>query len=122
MRNTVRIHTVCLILVLCLSACASSNRVEPIAPLYQAALAGTYDSTQTKSDVFELAMSTNSPGQAIELWQKYLSNSAQQELGDGYEAIRENVAKFELARLYYLTGQVAAADVLMLELDPLQLR
>lgn|GEM_PF-2577702 len=57
-------------------------------------------------------------------WRTFLARYAgpDRELEDGFDALRINVAKYELMRVYYLLGKAKEGDQLLEQLDPLKLR
>lgn len=70
----------------------------------------------------DLAWARSASGitEAAARWEQFLVNW-DNEVEDGYIQIRLDIAKLELARVYYLLGRREEGDRVMKSLDPLQL-
>ena len=65
---------------------------------------------------FKRALLTQTRAEAQQRWRAFLRDHDPGEYEDGAHARRVRAAKFELARLYYLMGQIAEGDELLREL------
>ncbi len=54
-------------------------------------------------------------------WKKFLHVYGERELDSAIQARLVKIAKYELMRIYYLLGDLKAADTLLRDIDPLKL-
>lgn len=120
-----RILTATLIALLCSQVFvvpAASTSKRRYSPVYAREFkpAEKYRRGSLQGDFVWAAGSTNLRTAAAR-WKSFLHTHGEKELDSAIEARLISIAKFELMRVYYLLGDVAAGDKLMRELDPLKL-
>lgn len=105
-----------------LSISAASKDVRTYATVYaqQYKPTGKYPRNTLQGDFVWAARSSNLRTAAVR-WKHFLSRHSERELDSAIQPRLVSIAKYELMRVYYLLGNVRAADQILKELDPLKL-
>ncbi len=121
--NKILINTLaCLLVCPVLNVSATSNRVRRYSTVY----AHQYKPTEkyprnTLQGDFLRAAGSSSPRTAAVRWKNFLVRYGERELDSAIQPRLISIAKYELMRVYYLIGNIRAADRILKELDPLKL-
>jgi len=121
--NKILINTLaCLLVCPVLSVSATSNRVRRYSTVYAQQYKPTekYPRNTLQGD-FLWAAGSSSPRTAAVRWNNFLVRYGDRELDSAIQPRLISIAKYELMRVYYLLGNIRAADQILKELDPLKL-
>lgn len=105
-----------------LNISATSNDIRTYATVFAQHYKPTekYPRNTLQGDFVWAARSSNLRTAALR-WKHFLVKHSERELDGAIQPRLVSIAKYELMRVYYLLGNVRAADQILKELDPLKL-
>ncbi|MBA3356403.1 MAG: hypothetical protein H0U18_10825 [Pyrinomonadaceae bacterium] len=127
--NTTMIHNkilitalACLLVCPVLSVSAASNRDRRYSTIYAQQYKPTekYPRNTLQGDFLWAAGSSSLRTAAVH-WKNFLVKYGERELDSAIQPQLISIAKYELMRVYFLLGNIRAADQILKELDPLKL-